>query len=108
MPSDSTTAINGGDKRSLSTLRTMGERDIGADCTLESNCGCRDTPALPHGVPTSLSLDSFWEKHDADPFLAVRVVLLIATGISAFTMPWMVSCFLALCWILVMVWPKNR
>jgi hypothetical protein len=47
------------------------------------------------------------EKHDADPFLAVRVVLLIATGISAFTMPWMVSCFLALCWILVMVWPKS-
>jgi hypothetical protein len=47
------------------------------------------------------------EKHDADPLLAVRIVLLIATGISAFTMPWMVSCFLALCWILVMVWPKN-
>ena len=48
------------------------------------------------------------KKHDADPFFAVRVVLLIATGISVFTMPWMVSGFLALCWILVMVWPKNR
>src|SRR4029077_10726321 len=29
MPSGSTTAINGDDKRSLSTLRTIGERDIG-------------------------------------------------------------------------------
>jgi hypothetical protein len=48
------------------------------------------------------------QENDADPFRAVSIVLLVATGISIFTMPWMVCFALALCWILVMVWPKNR
>jgi hypothetical protein len=36
----------------------------GADYTLESNRGCRDTPALPHGIPTSLLLDTYsiWQE----------------------------------------------
>jgi hypothetical protein len=43
-----------------------------------------------------------------DSMLGVRVVLLIATGISAFTAPWLITAALALAWILVMVWPKQH
>jgi hypothetical protein len=42
-----------------------------------------------------------------DRMLGVRVVLLIATGISAFAAPWLITAALALAWILVMVWPKQ-
>jgi hypothetical protein len=42
-----------------------------------------------------------------DGFLTVRVVLLIATGIATFTLPWPVTAFLFLCWVLVMVWPHQ-
>jgi hypothetical protein len=47
------------------------------------------------------------EKRASDPFLWVRVVLLLAAGFSFFTLPWPVSFMLALAWILVMVWPRK-
>jgi len=47
------------------------------------------------------------EQRPKDVFLAARVVLLVAAGISAFILPWPVTAFLVLAWILVMVWPHK-
>ena len=43
-----------------------------------------------------------------DPLLAVRVVLLVATAISAFVFPMVVTFIVGLAWVVALAWPKKR
>jgi uncharacterized membrane protein YvbJ len=51
------------------------------------------------------TVDSVQTK--SDPLLAVRIVLLIGAGISAFTAPMFITLILAVGWLVVMVLPKK-
>jgi hypothetical protein len=42
-----------------------------------------------------------------DPLLAVRVVLLIGAGVSAFTTPMFITLLLVIAWLVVMFLPKK-
>lgn len=47
------------------------------------------------------------EPEKSDSMLAVRVILLVAAGISAFTAPWLITFFFVVAWLVTMFWPRN-
>ncbi|HET9837163.1 MAG TPA: hypothetical protein VFR84_02945 [Candidatus Angelobacter sp.] len=46
-------------------------------------------------------------QKELDPLLAVRVVLLIGAGISAFMAPMFITLILVVAWLVVMFLPKK-
>ena len=52
--------------------------------------------------------DHFWQVPNPENRDLSESCCWLVQGFRFFTMPWMVSCALALCWILVMVWPEDR
>lgn len=58
--------------------------------------------AVPADVPPQVKVESKQDK-----FLIVRIVLLIAAGVSALTLPWYVTAGIVLVWIIVGVWPHS-
>jgi hypothetical protein len=62
-------------------------------------------PSAPQ-PPAALGPSS--EENKTDPLLAVRVVLLIGAGISAFTAPAFITLILIVAWLVVMFLPKKK
>jgi hypothetical protein len=56
--------------------------------------------------PTSAAAEAT-QPTKTDPMLAVRVILLIGAGISAFTAPMFITLLLGLAWLVVMFIPKK-
>lgn len=57
--------------------------------------------------PPSLATAESTPPKDMDPLLAVRVVLLIGAGVSAFTTPMFITLLLVIAWLVVMFLPKK-
>lgn len=47
------------------------------------------------------------EGHKDDPMLALRVVLLVATGVSFFVFPMVVTFVFGVAWVAALVWPRG-
>ncbi len=72
---------------------------------------CRSCGAAVGNIPTltpvSVGISASESKEqNKDKLLGVRIVLLVAAGISAFILPWPVAAFLGLCWVITLVLPK--
>jgi hypothetical protein len=48
------------------------------------------------------------KKERNDALLAVRVILLLATGLCIFTAPWLVALFFGVAWLVSLVWPSKN
>lgn len=64
--------------------------------------------STPEPPPSTLFAEELVPEKKSDALLAVRVVLLIATGVSFFIAPWLVTFFLAVAWLIALAWPKSK
>jgi uncharacterized membrane protein YvbJ len=59
------------------------------------------------GITPALAVEQADQSKKTDTLLAVRIVLLIGAGISAFTAPMFVTLLLGVAWLVVMFIPKK-